>query len=175
MEFQLRLQLPCVGPSHVFLHGSICRPVSVNPSESAVPGTPCMPYMPISWGRLRGQLIGIYGSPVECLEVFLFHHVKCLQNCATWASWRLREPGAWHAECGARAVKPRTIGFVNGVSVDQICRSTVFRSDLHGTCGRMNFRASPRWFNRLWKQFDPDFEKGKRFGLEWIGCSGSRI
>ena len=23
--------------------------------------------MPISWGRLRGQLIGLYGSPVECL------------------------------------------------------------------------------------------------------------
>ena len=30
-----------------------------------------LPYMPISWGGLGGQLIGIYGSRMECLGLFL--------------------------------------------------------------------------------------------------------
>ena len=31
------------------------------------PDTPCMPYICLHWGGLRGQLGGIYGSPMECL------------------------------------------------------------------------------------------------------------
>ena len=37
-----------------------------------------LPHMPISWGGSRGQLIGIYGSPMECLGVV--GHGRTLQD-----------------------------------------------------------------------------------------------
>ena len=43
------------------------------------PDTPCMPYMPISWGGgLGGQLIGIYGSPMECLGKYPRHSMYAI-------------------------------------------------------------------------------------------------
>ena len=36
-----------------------------------IPDTPCMVYLPISWGGLGGQCMGIYGSIMECLGIFL--------------------------------------------------------------------------------------------------------
>ena len=71
-------------------------------SKRTVPDTPMgLPYMPISWGGLRGQWGGIYGSPIsrvwDLLAVLRFCSGMGFMSGAPETSHRFGVLGPWCA------------------------------------------------------------------------------
>ena len=111
MDCPTRLEPPATAPE--FQHLGRTTPAPWN-----VPNTPCMPYMPTLTPLAPPQLIGIHGSPMECLG--RFHQVVVIssanigshQNPQT-SDWKNTQVGgsslhhpAWRFHCLVGMAQP---------------------------------------------------------------------